>query len=792
VKFVAERMRAMKADPKLQEHTKRAVEHLEAMGVETKLQEQVKHMETLMANPKLDGQLELIGEKMKEVMADPSFQEQSKSVAEQVQAMIANPTLQEQAKLIGAQMEAMKANPNSKVEAKLYDKQVEAIKADPNFQEHVKRFSNHVEMIKADPNLQRHTRHFAEKVAAMEADPKYQKMAEVFADSMTLNAADKANHVADQVKAMQSDPNYQKYAEPILKRMEAMKSDPNFQQHEKKFVNSMESLMADPTSHEQAKQVTKQMEAMTADVNLQKHAKDLSDQMEEMMANPTLQDEANRMADQMEGKKAYQVQDSADDLVDRLLDKLADRVLMTSPLQHEDLDSTTLGKPGQLTGRSLQDTDLDNIMLAALPGNLATRPGTPFKQAQWNSLRQVAPMVSRRSALSSAASSGRAHGVPPSGLVARLVRSPQQVGSRAIQVNAASGASENRIADLASTFCNLFAVWLAIAAVAAIQVPASFTWIPGDAFTALLGLLMLSVGVTTSIDDFKACFDKPGAVAINFFACYGIMPAVAYVIAKIMGAEGAILAGLVLVGSINGGQASNLCTLIAGGDVALSVLMTTSTTLGCILMTPLICKLVLGTVVPVNALGIVISTFQVVLAPIFLGVGINTFLPKVAEAVTPFTPVAGVIATVLLVGASVAKCAETIVNAGIPLQVACMSVHLIGGILGYFATKLTGFNERTARTVAIETAMKSSAFGFLLASQHFGAFNVRVPPAVSVVWMAIIGSVMAVYWKGSATEAAALLFPVKDKDKGSVSEDAKRADDAPVKGLGVAPAEIYG
>lgn len=110
MKFVAERMQAMKADPKLQEHTTRAVEHLEAMGVETKLQEQVKHMETLMANPKLDGRLELIGEKMKEVMADPTFQEQSKSVAEQVQAMIANPTLQEQAKLIGAQMEATMAD----------------------------------------------------------------------------------------------------------------------------------------------------------------------------------------------------------------------------------------------------------------------------------------------------------------------------------------------------------------------------------------------------------------------------------------------------------------------------------------------------------------------------------------------------------------------------------------------------------------------------------------------------------------------------------------------------------
>eukprot|EP00416_Gambierdiscus_australes_P018115 CAMPEP_0171073626 /NCGR_PEP_ID=MMETSP0766_2-20121228/11626_1 /TAXON_ID=439317 /ORGANISM="Gambierdiscus australes, Strain CAWD 149" /LENGTH=442 /DNA_ID=CAMNT_0011530339 /DNA_START=1 /DNA_END=1329 /DNA_ORIENTATION=+ len=311
------------------------------------------------------------------------------------------------------------------------------------------------------------------------------------------------------------------------------------------------------------------------------------------------------------------------------------------------------------------------------------------------------------------------------------------------------------IQKAATIFCNLFAVWLAVAAIAAVNAPPTFTWVKSSYFTGLLGLLMFSVGITTTIDDFKACFSRPGAVAINFFSCYAIMPLLAYAIAKAIGAEGAILAGMVLVGSINGGQASNLCTLIAGGDVALSVLMTTSTTLGCILMTPLICKIVLGAVVPVDAMGIVISTFEVVLAPIFLGVGANTLAPNICKKVAPFTPVIGVIATVLLVGASVAKCAEPILGAGLPLQAACLALHLVGGLLGYGATKVTGYDERTCRTVAIETAMKSSAFGFLLASLHFGAFNVRVPSAVSVVWMAIVGSVLAVYWKGKPTPVVA-------------------------------------
>ena len=49
--------------------------------------------------------------------------------------------------------------------------------------------------------------------------------------------------------------------------------------------------------------------------------------------------------------------------------------------------------------------------------------------------------------------------------------------------------------------------------------------------------------------------------------------------------------------------------------------------------------------------------------------------------------------------------------------------------------------------MAIETSMKSSAFGFLLAKLHFGMFLVRVPSAVSVVWMALVGSSMAVAFR---------------------------------------------
>lgn len=301
--------------------------------------------------------------------------------------------------------------------------------------------------------------------------------------------------------------------------------------------------------------------------------------------------------------------------------------------------------------------------------------------------------------------------------------------------------------SFSDSFSSLFPVWLTAASFIAAWKPNLFLWLTTDYFTAGLAILMLSMGITLTIEDFQRVATQPGPVAFNFLACYGIMPALGLLIGKLFGFSNAFVAGLVLVGATNGGQASNLCTYIARGDVALSVLMTTSTTLGCLFMTPLICKQVLGAVIPVDAWGIAVSTFQVVLLPILLGVTLNKFAPKACRKVEPFCPIVGIVSTVFLVGASIAKCADQIVAGGMTLQLACFSFHLVGGLLGYIGCKIAKYNETIARTTAIETSMKSSAFSFLLATLHFGDPAVRIIPAISVVWMAVIGSSMAVFWK---------------------------------------------
>jgi len=131
----------------------------------------------------------------------------------------------------------------------------------------------------------------------------------------------------------------------------------------------------------------------------------------------------------------------------------------------------------------------------------------------------------------------------------------------------------------------------------------------------------------------------------------------------------------------------------------------------------------------------------------------NKFFPNFVKKILPFAPVVGVASTCLLVASAVAQVADPILAAGIGLQLPILLLHLIGGLVGYALPKAAGFDETSSRTMAIETSMKSSAFGFLLAKLHFGDYAARVPSAVSVVWMALTGSLLAVIWR---------YIPVKD------------------------------
>jgi len=311
-----------------------------------------------------------------------------------------------------------------------------------------------------------------------------------------------------------------------------------------------------------------------------------------------------------------------------------------------------------------------------------------------------------------------------------------------------------RVVELLTT---LFPVWVVIGAAIGIYKPSVVTWLQTDLFTLGLGFLMLSMGLTLKFDDFKRCLRNPWTVGVGFLAQYIIKPLLGFAIALSLKLSAPLATGLILVSCCPGGQASNVATYISKGNVALSVLMTTCSTIGAIIMIPLLTKLLAGQLVPVDAAGLAVSTFQVVLVPTIIGVLLHEYFPKFTEKIITFTPLIGVILTTLLCASPIGQVSGVLKSQGAGLVLPVAILHAAAFSLGYWVSKWSSFGESTSRTISIECGMQSSALGFLLAQKHFTNPLVAVPSAVSVVFMALGGSVLAVYWRN-------VPIPFDDKD----------------------------
>lgn len=302
-----------------------------------------------------------------------------------------------------------------------------------------------------------------------------------------------------------------------------------------------------------------------------------------------------------------------------------------------------------------------------------------------------------------------------------------------------------RVLDLAA---NAFPLWVLAACALALVEPACFTWFRGNAIVVGLAVIMLGMGITLSVDDFARVATRPATVAAGFVAQFLIMPMAGWLVATVCQLETPFAVGLILVACCPGGTASNVVAYIARADVALSVLMTTCTTLGAVVLTPLLTKLLAGRLVEVDAWGLFLSTLQVVVLPVAAGVAINRFLPGVVRAVLPVAPLVSVITIALVCASIIGQNAAAVTASGPRLLAAVALLHALGFGVGYLFARLFGYGRTVARTISIEVGMQNSGLGVVLAQQHFPAEPLTaVPCAISSVTHSVIGSLLAGWWR---------------------------------------------
>ncbi|KAK9944570.1 hypothetical protein M0R45_010153 [Rubus argutus] len=289
---------------------------------------------------------------------------------------------------------------------------------------------------------------------------------------------------------------------------------------------------------------------------------------------------------------------------------------------------------------------------------------------------------------------------------------------------------------------------VAATAIAALAQPATFTWVSKDLYAPALGGIMLSIGIKLSIDDFALAVKRPLPLSVGFIAQYVLKPALGVLIAMAFGVPRMFYAGFVLSACVAGAQLSSYASFLSKGDVALSILLTSSTTIASVIVTPILTGLLIGSVVPVDAVAMAKSILQVVLVPVTIGLVLNTYAKPVVTILRPVMPFVAMICTSLCIGSPLAINQRQILSMdGLRLIFPVLAFHAVAFTVGYWVSKVPGLRqeEEVSRTLSLCTGMQSSTLAGLLASQFLGSSQ-AVPPACSVVAMAIMGLFLASFW----------------------------------------------
>lgn len=318
----------------------------------------------------------------------------------------------------------------------------------------------------------------------------------------------------------------------------------------------------------------------------------------------------------------------------------------------------------------------------------------------------------------------------------------------------------------------LFPVWVVIFAFFAFSVPEPFAKM-GPLVPYFLAIVMLSMGLTMSINDFKLVLSQPKDVLYGTGLRYIIMPGIAWCIAvsftHFFGMSHDLAAGIILVGCCPSGTASNVMTFISKGDTALSITVSSVNTLLAPIATPLLFAFLAGEYIDIKASALLVDILIIMVIPIVAGLILKIVFPKFVDKIIPVVPLISVIALLGIITAVVALSADKLAQVALIAFVAVALHNMLGLGLGYSIPRAIGFTHKKSKAIAFEIGMENSGLAVALAMAHLNPI-VAIPGAIFSAWHNFSGAILATYWgnkdknKETETEVTDSNLPGKEPD----------------------------
>lgn len=309
--------------------------------------------------------------------------------------------------------------------------------------------------------------------------------------------------------------------------------------------------------------------------------------------------------------------------------------------------------------------------------------------------------------------------------------------------------AEDRSARIAVTVFPLLI--LAAALVGFLAPEAAKTLLPQ--VNLFLGVIMFGMGLTLTLPDFALVAKRPLPVLLGVVAQYAIMPLLGLAVALLLRLPPELAAGVILVGSAPGGTSSNVISYLARADTALSVAMTSVSTLLAPLLTPLLTLWLAGQYMAVDGAAMAASIVTIVLLPVLGGLVVRLLLHRLVDRLLPALPWVSVVFIALVVAAVVGNSAATVLSAGALVLAAVVLHNGLGYALGYGVARALRVPVRSARTVSIEVGMQNSGLAAGLAAQYISP-AAALPGAVFSLWHNLSGAVLALLFRRSDARTA--------------------------------------
>lgn len=366
-----------------------------------------------------------------------------------------------------------------------------------------------------------------------------------------------------------------------------------------------------------------------------------------------------------------------------------------------------------------------------------------------------------------------------------------------------------------------YTAWIIVAVAAAMLYPQAFTnWGGFDLrnkwlILIIIQLVMFGMGIQMSIHDFAGLRSSGKGVLIGLFCHFTVMPLMGLLLTKLFRFEPEIAAGVILIGSCSSGLASNVMVYLAKANLVLSVVVTAMATLAAPFLTPLLLKLLAGTLINISFVNMMMEIIKIVIVPIFaallhdylkqatprgkrvvtlaafVAAGWLVFLatggwqligeimqqPQSLQAAEIFSflvgavlvgvvyhqltlrftkldslmPLISMFGIIYFTTVTTAAGRENLMRVGFLLFICSVIHNGAGYFFGYWLSRLFGLDKDAARTVAFEVGLQNGGMASGLAGSMGKLGTVGLPAAVFSPWMNISGSLLANYWRRRPT-----------------------------------------